>query len=315
MKKIIFYLIFISLTIFLFVESCTKEVEITSEQNNDSNYEELNNTIEEIESIQLSTLIKQEGLDPYYQTADASIKYLEEYTERLEEEGYNTIRITDLLNQAKEYLADAENAILFDKGKGALSLLLNAEARAQEGIEKAAYLENTRSEESEDYQEILSESDTENTNTEETNTEEINEENTNKLDENTESKLESEELIIDTEVITEILNKLPIANLDSSIDIGLGTWANGKFKDFYIYVDKEVPKVQEKEFEKDETKVILDDIPYETLVILYSINEDSICQTIQEEIELEKILYDTTNIGIFDTFKSGVSDLKNCFEG
>jgi len=89
---------------------------------------------------------------------------------------------------------------------------------------------------------------------------------------------------------------------------------NNQFKNFFVYVDEGVPIVQQKSFDLDTTKVILD-IPYDTLVMLYSESESSICSTIQSEIDLRNIMYDAENMGFIDTFKSGVSELIDCFEG
>ena len=313
MKQTLFYSkIFLSLTLFLFLSSCAKDVITTSELGNNSDNMNEITAEEESESIQLETLIEQEGLGSYYKEADEMIKNLEDYTNELEEEGYNTIRIKVLLDEAKEYLADAENAILFDQGKGALSLLLNAKAKAEEGIEKGTYLENTRSEETNSFQDDPS-SDYENTEPNDSQVEEVYETATN-TEEITQTESEDEELIIDSSIIKNILEKLPIVDLDSSIDIGIGTRANGEFKNFYIYVDKGSPKVQEKSFDEDKTKVMLD-ITYDTLVILYSTSESSMCSTMQEEIKLGNIVYDTENMGVLDPFKDGVSGLRECFEG
>lgn len=313
MRQIGFHVkLFLLLILFLFSSSCTKDVITTSELNNNSN--SMNESIaeEERESVKLETLIEQEGLGSYYKEADETIKKLENYTNELEDKGYNTIRIKVLLDEAKKYLTDAEDAILFDEDKGALSLLLNAKGKAEEGIEKGTYLENTRSEESSNSQNDAN-SYYENIESDNSQNEEFYETDTS-TQEVTPTEPEDEELIIDTNVIKSILKKLPVDDLDSSIDIGIGTRANGEFKYFYTYMDKSDPKVQEKSFDKDKTKVMLD-ITYDTLVILYSTSESSMCSTMQKEIELNNIIYDTENIGFTDTFKSGVSELKECFEG
>lgn len=113
------------------LEEEEKETEVEEEAEEEEEGEE---ETEEAEEEDIDALVDEYGLDTYYSDAKDALENLIEYIEEKQDDGYDTSEADDVLAQAEAYLAEAEELILKEGGKGALSRLFNAKQTAERGL-------------------------------------------------------------------------------------------------------------------------------------------------------------------------------------
>lgn len=93
----------------------------------------------EEEEANLDELLNEYGLNSYYEDAQDAIETLVEYIEEQQNDDYDTSEADVVLSQAEGYLEDAEELVLEEGGKGAISKLLNAQQTAERGLNSEYY--------------------------------------------------------------------------------------------------------------------------------------------------------------------------------
>jgi len=91
------------------------------------------------EEQDLDELLEDYGLNEYYDDAQDAIENLEEYISEKEEDGYDASDAEEVLQQAKDYLAQGEDLVLESSGAGALSRFFNAQQTAERGMNSDYY--------------------------------------------------------------------------------------------------------------------------------------------------------------------------------
>lgn len=118
--------------------------EVTLEEEEEETEEETAEETEteeetEEEEQDIDALAEEYGLDTYYNDAKDAIEELVETIEEKQDDHYDTSEADDILAEAEAYLAEAEELILEEGGKGALSRLFNAKTTAEKGLLDAYY--------------------------------------------------------------------------------------------------------------------------------------------------------------------------------
>lgn len=139
----------------LCAEVVIEQEEEVEEETEEEESEEVEEEIEE-EAKDIEELIDEYGLEEYYDAASDAISDLIEYIEEKQEQGYDTSKADDVLAQAEDYFADAEDLILNSKGSGAISKLLNAQQTAERGLNSEYYkISTSATASSSDYQAFI----------------------------------------------------------------------------------------------------------------------------------------------------------------
>lgn len=100
-------------------------------------------TTENSSEENLDLLLEQYGLNSYYEDAQNAIDTLVEKIDEMEGYGYDVSIPNEYLTNAQKLLTEAEETILYSEGSGSLSMLLNAQTTAEQGMEAKYYIKSS----------------------------------------------------------------------------------------------------------------------------------------------------------------------------